>query len=308
MLDKYNPQQRTVIIASIVAVIMIIVGLISGNSNILGNLFLVAIVLVVIPPFYYKYKEYQWIKGLEAQFPNFIRDLADSRRSGMSFPESVKLAAKANYGILSREVMTMHNKMSWGIPFMRVLQIFQERTHKSKLINESITIIKESYQAGGDVAATLEAIARDIVMLKETEAERESMLRQNVLIMYGIFFMFLGIAVMIIYVMIPMIATQPEVSSGGFGFAFTNPCEGAGFFPCNVFTVIGIFLEVPDGIANYYVSIFFIVVTIQGVFIGLIAGQIGENSIVAGSKHGLIMVFVGVGVFVFLAKTGLLPV
>jgi flagellar protein FlaJ len=52
---------------------------------------------------------------------------------------------------------------------------------------------------------------------------------------------------------------------------------------------------------------FFSVVIIQGIFTGLIAGQLGENSAVAGIKHSIIMVFVAVGVFFFLAKAGLLP-
>ena len=168
-------------------------------------------------------------------------------------------------------------------------------------------IIKESYQAGGDVASTLDSIARDIVMLKDTEAERVSMLKQNVMIMYGIFFMFVGISIMIIYVMIPMIQSQPTIQTGAFGFAFNNPCEGIAMFPCNVYSAIGLFLGIPPGIANYYISIFFVVVLVQGIFTGLIAGQLGENSITAGSKHSLIMGFSGVGIFIFLAKTGMLP-
>ena len=50
-------------------------------------------------------------------------------------------------------------------------------------------------------------------------------------------------------------------------------------------------MGIPLGIANYYVAIFFYVVLIQGIFMGLIAGQLGENSITAGSKHSLIMAF-----------------
>ena len=305
---KLEKKQRNLIISLAVAVGMIFTGLIIGDAVLLGNFLLIAIIVIVAPPFLYKYSTYRWIKKLEDQFPNFMRDLADSRRSGMSFAESIKIASKANYGKLSPEIQRMHNKLSWGVPFLRVLDIFQQRVKSSKIISESTTIIKESYQSGGDVAATLNAIARDIVMLKETEAERESMLKQNVMIMYGIFFMFMGISIMIIFVMIPMIQSQPTIQTGSFGFAFTNPCDAVFFFPCNVYNAVGTFLGIPSGIANYYVAVFLMVVLMEGLFTGLIAGQIGENSIIAGSKHSMIMVFSGLGVFIFLAKTGLLPV
>ena len=143
---------------------------------------------------------------------------------------------------------------------------------------------------------------------ESVEAERESLVKQHVMIMYGIFFMFLGIAIMIIFVMVPMIQAQPEVTSGAFGLQFSNPCAGAGFFPCNFFNSLGILFEIPQGITLYYTSLFFTIVIIQGLFSGLIAGQLGENSIMAGTKHSLIMVTVALGVFLFLAKTGMLPI
>jgi flagellar protein FlaJ len=251
-----------------------------------------------------------WVKSIEEQFPNFVRDIADSKRSGMSFPEAIKIASKANYGKLTPEVQKMNNRLSWGTDFLRVMDIFNNSVKESKIISEAINIIKESYQSGGNVAATLDSIARDIVMIKNAEAERESMVKQHVMVMYGVFFMFLAIAVMIIQVMVPMIkaTSQPEVSGGGvMALVFMDPCEGIRHFPCDIFYVAGLLLGIQSGVALYYVALFFIIVIIQGIFTGLIAGQLGENSIIAGSKHSLIMVSISLGIFMFLARIGMLP-
>lgn len=301
-------KKKTILAAVAVSIGLVLFGLATGNANILANLLFIAALIIVVPPFYYKYQHYRWVRNIEDQFTNLVRDLADSRRSGMSFPQSIKIATKANYGKLSPEVQRMHNKLSWGIPFLRVLEMFQSRVRASKIIAEAVTIIKESYQAGGNVANTLEAIASDINMLKETEAERVSLLKQNVMIMYGIFFMFLGIAIMIVYVMVPMVQAQPTTQTGTFGFSFDNPCRGQEVFPCNLFRAVSVFLGVPEGIASYYISVFLMVVIIQGLFTGLIVGQLGEGSIAAGTKHSMIMVFSGIGTFIFLVRTGLLPV
>lgn len=303
-----KPQFRIIFISIIVSIGLIVAGILIGNPGIFGNLIIIAIVVVIVPVFLYTYAKYAWIKSVENQFPNFVRDLADSARSGMSFKEAVRLASKASYGKLTPEIQTMKNKLSMGISFLRVIDLFIERVKASKLIREAMTIIKESYLSGGNIANTLDSVARDIVMIKETQAERASMTRQHVLIMYGIYFMFLGIAIMIVFVMIPMIKASPDIPAGTFGFSFQNPCENVGFFPCNIFSAVGFILGVPEGIALYYIALFFMTVLIQGLFTGLIAGQLGDNSIAAGTKHSLVMVFSGVGTFIFLAKTGLLPI
>jgi len=302
------PGQRLMLISVAVALVLIILGLIMGDMALLGNLIIIAIFAVVIPLFLQRYIKFNWIKSLEEQFPNFVRDLADSIRSGMSFKEAIALASRANYGKLTDEVKLMHNKLSWDIPMQRVWDIFGKRVKESKLITEALNIMKESQLSGGNIAATLDSIARDMLLFKEVEAERRSLVHQHVLIMYGIFFMFLGISIMIIFVMVPMIKTQPQAAVGIMGVQFTDPCEGLTIFPCNFFYALGVLFEMPAGITLYYTALFFTVVIIQGIFTGLIAGQLGENSVIAGTKHSLIMVTIALGVFLFFAKAGLFPV
>jgi hypothetical protein len=137
------------------------------------------------------------------------------------------------------------------------------------------------------------------------------MLRQHIMIMYAIFFMFLGISLLIIFVMVPMLETQSNLG-GGFQnqFVFTNPCasQAALVFPCAPYTGVAATMGLsPESIGSYYVSLFFFSLIIQGLFVGLITGQLGENSVTAGIKHSLIMVFVTVAIFLFFSKMGLLP-
>lgn len=305
---QIGKKQRRILIFTGISTLLIFASIFTGDVGVIGNAVIVAVFIITIPLFLQRYSRFVWIKAVEEQFPNFIRDLADSKRSGMSFSEAIRIASKSNYGKLTSDIKKMNNRLSWGTPFLRVLEIFGDDVKESRIINEALNIIKESSSSGGNVAGTLDAIARDMIMLKDAEAERLSLVRQHVLIMYGVFFMFLGIAIMIIQVMVPMISTQPESTTGaGFGLQFIDPCKGVGYFPCNFFSVIGLMLSIPEGITLYYTALFFTVVIIQGIFTGLIAGQLGENSIVAGGKHALIMVLVAIGVFIFLTKAGLLP-
>jgi len=309
MENKTEKRKKTTLLPAGVSISLIILGLILGDVAVLGNLVIISVLISIVPYFLYKYSKFMWLKGIEEQFPNFVRDLADSARSGMSFSEAVSIASKANYGKLSIEVEKMKNRLSWGTPFLRVLDIFGEKVKDSKIITEALKIIKQSYESGGNIASTLDAVAKDMLMLKEAETERQSLVKQHVFIMYGLFFVFLGISVMIIYVMVPMIQSQSSIEArgGGLGFYFSNPCQGSNMFPCDFFSGICSLLAIPEGIGCYYVALFFSVVVIQGLFTGLIAGQLGENSAIAGTKHSIIMVFAAIGIFLFLSKTGFFP-
>ncbi len=307
-------QHRKVLVACLVAGAgLILTGIISGDAGVFGNLFILAVVLMVLPPFLSRYAHFLWLRAVEEQFPLFVRDLADASRSGMSFREAIAIVSRSNYGKLTEEVRTMHNRLSWGTPFLRVLQLFGARVKGSKLLQDALDIISESYLSGGNINSTLESVSRDMLMLKEAEAERSSMVNQQVMIMYGIFFMFLGIALMIVYVMVPMLQSQGPGSlgagaTGGFGLQFSNPCAGIAGFPCALYSGIGTLFNAKTGVGTYYVAMFFVIVLIQALFTGLIAGQLGENSVLAGTKHSIIMLLASFGIFVFATRTGLLPI
>lgn len=309
-LEEIEKKRKLILISTVVSVVLISIGLVTGEPSIIMNLLVISVFVFVVPLFVYKYSQYVWLKSLEEEFPNFVRALADSVRSGTSFEDAISLATKSDYGKLTREIKKMDNRLQWGTDFIRVIDIFGKKVQDSKIITESLEIIKEAYKSGGRVAKTLDTIARNIMLFKEVEAERESMVRQHVMIMYGIFFMFLGISVITIFVMVPMVQTKAGATgAGGLGLKFNDPCEGmyTTTMPCTLFSVIGVLLEMPQNIGLYYTALFFSISLLLGLFVGLIAGQLGENSILAGGKHSLIMLTIAITVFLFLAKMGMLP-
>ena len=100
-----------------------------------------------------------------------------------------------------------------------------------------------------------------------------------------------------------------EFETESFASTFTNPCVDFGIlFPCGLFGATCSMLEVePESVGCYYVALFFYVLLIQGLCSGLIAGQLGENSTIAGGKHSMIMVSIVIFIFIFLAKIGVFP-
>jgi len=306
-------ERKVVGVSLLVAALLISVfAFLTQDVGIIVNVGVIALFIVITPLFLIKYTEFLWIKSVEKEFPAFIRDVAGLKRSGITLSEAIKMTTKNNYGKLTPEVQKLSNRLSWGVHFLRAMEIFGKRFRTSKLITEVLSILKESYVSGANIAATLESLSRDMVTLKEIEEERKSIVRQHVMIMYGIFFMFVAISIGIIMVLIPMMS-QSQGATGGISsplsFTFNSPCEQLYMpLPCAYFDVLCSSFSVPSGIGCYYFSLFFTILLIQAIFMGLIAGQLGENSVVAGTKHSLIMLAAIFIIFMFMIKSGLLPV
>lgn len=297
----------------IVAVVMVTVAsLVSQDLSVIINVSFIALFVVIVPFFAYKYISFLWVKSVEREFPNFVRDLAGLKRTGMSLSDAITMTSKGNYGKLTPEVVAFSNRLSWGVTFLRALEIFSEKFENSKLIMEAIHIIEESYKTGGNISVTLDSISRDMMALKDIEEERKSVVRSHVMIMYGIFFMFVAISIAIIFVLIPMMeqtSGNAQTAAGPLMFNFADPCTiGYIPFPCEYFTILCQSFGVETGVGCYYFALFFSVLIIQAIFMGLIAGQLGENSVFAGIKHALIMLGSVFLIFTFLIQFNILPI
>jgi len=131
-------------------------------------------------------------------------------------------------------------------------------------------------------------------VIKEAEKERKSAMGQHIIIMYLIYFTFIGI-------ILALTKTLTSFSIGSFsfgGFQTTKSiCEMAsgtsGRTICSFLYGICNLFGLGSGNECYYRSIFLSMTLVQGMFAGLVAGQIGEESVFAGIKHSLIMVGIG---------------
>jgi len=312
MIKSIEPRRKILLISLIVSLVLIsTVSLLTQDVGAIINIGVICLFVVVTPLFIYKYIEFLWLKSAEREFPNFIRDLASLKRSGMTLSEAVKMSSRTNYGKLTEEVHKFSNRLSWGTPFTRSLEIFSKRFKNSKIISEVLGIMKESYTSGGEVSSTLDSLSKDMLTLRDVEEERKSIVRQHVMIMYAIFFMFVGIALAIIHVLIPMMISNPQAITEGSPiiFAFNDPCMDIPLpFPCEFFKIICASFSISEGVICYYIALFFSVLIVQAIFMGLIAGQLGENSAIAGIKHSLIMLASIFLIFMFVIRLGLLPI
>jgi flagellar protein FlaJ len=267
------------------------------------------------------------VREVEDQFPSFLQDLAESKRGGMTIMQAFESAKETDYGRLNAEIEKIHNELTWGVPFPEVMERFSRRMSASAVIQESISILLQSFRSGGDITQTIESIAEDAANLKEVIQKKNAQTKQQILIMYVIFFLFIGITIGI-YMMLGQLLGLGQPGEGalqnvdflGSSGGVTNYCNGEIIYSEPLCTLSEIFGFVPDqatteglgseyseeykyGQMAYYKGLLFSMLMIQGMCTGAVAGQIGEGSPSAGIKHALVMLPVAFTVFMYMVGT-----
>jgi len=206
--QRFEPGRSTedkIIYGSIASgIIIIVLGMIfySGvDIQIGGLIMLLGLMVLAFPYGIISFLKNRAVSEMERQFPAFLKDLAESKRGGMTILDSFDSARETDYGYLNNEIKKVHNQLSWGIPFPEVIERFSKRMEDSPVIQESLSIILQSYRSGGQITSTIESVADNATMLKEVIQQKKSTIKQQLFIMYIIYFLFIGITVGVYFLM-----------------------------------------------------------------------------------------------------------
>lgn len=230
--------------------------------------------------FYYARKRKE-IRELEERFPDFLRDIAASRKAGLTMVSSVQIAARGEYGALTKEIQKMADQLSWNISFEECLERFRMRVH-TPLIERAVTLILEAGRTGGHVTDVLEAAAQDAREIKTLESKRRSTLGLYTVIIYITFFVFLLVAAVLYGSFLPEFVAASEAAVGDAGSASFG----------------GLSLS---SISKAEFRVFYYTASmVQGVGNGFIAGLIESGRARAGLRHGFFMTLATYLAFAFM--------
>jgi len=256
--------------SGVIAVAQLVIGLFLTNFELIyvGYFGVAALMIIIFPYSLIVYLRVRKAKMMEEYFPSFLRDIAEAKRAGMTIPNAIALSAQTDYGPLTKEIKRMNNLLSWGVPFPETIKLLQKRVKYSTYIKRGLAILLESYYTGGRIEDAMDAVAESTRLLKEVEKDRESVLQQQLIIVYLIHFIFVGILVALYKILIPLLTFQ------GGGSASLITSFGGGQSPP----------------LDFYKLLFFLTMTIQSFSNGLVAGVTKEGSLAAGTKHAGIMI------------------
>ncbi len=136
-----------------------------------------------------KGREDRRIREIEERMPDFLRDVAEGGRFGMTLAKSIVSAAKGRYGKLTPEIQRMAYQIQWGISATQALSLFSERVD-TPLVNRVAALIIKASTAGGNVADVLELVAIDTKETHLMQRERRASMQAYTSVIYIAFGVF----------------------------------------------------------------------------------------------------------------------
>lgn len=191
---------------------------------------------------------------------NFLRDLTEVRKTGLSPERCIESLADRDYGEFSKELRKISSEISWGLPVRRVIMDFLKRT-RSWMTQIVMFLLVETIDVGGGTIAMIEALARFNNMTQEVDKEKKMAVRP--------------------YVMMPYFASIMLVATTIMMITFTG-------------TTAGLTQSTSTKNLGEIVITFTTASIFHSYLIGLVAGKISEESISSGFKHAAILVVVAI--------------
>jgi len=219
-------------------------------------------------------------KEKNERFLEFSRNLAESVKTGTPIGQSIVNMRSKNFGSLTEHVEKLSNQISVGIPINRALETFSSDI-ESQTISRAISLIREAESAGGQIDNILDSVAKSIYQIEKLRKERQAAIYNLVVQGYIIFFIFIGIMIVMQFKILPLTAGI----SVGAGTDFSDDLPAG----------IGESSASPEELARPFLYL----LIVQGLFTGLAVGKLSEGNMKSGIKHSFIL-----AIAAFLISTG----
>ncbi len=213
------------------------------------------------------------IGKIEERLPDFLRDVAEAGRFGMTLPDAIVVASTGRYGLLTDEIKKMASQLEWGVPVATALRLFEERV-PTPLVQRVVSIVTRANEAGGNVADVLTMVAHDTRESQLSAQARQISMLTYVTVIYIAFFVFL----VTIYIMAAVFL--PQMITAGQGVA-SSSLSGAGGVSLAFNFVPILFLA------------FMVAVIVHAVGDGIMAGVLYNGRIADGMVFATTMLITG---------------
>ena len=246
--------------------------------------FLVLGLLAILAPYgFLQSAKERRIERIEDRLPDFLRDVAEAGRFGMTLPDAIVVASRGRYGLLTEEIKKMASQLEWGVPVATALQLFEERV-PTPLVKRVVSIITRANEAGGNVADVLTMVAHDTREAQLAAKSRQISMLTYVTVIYIAFFVFL----VTIYIMAAVFL--PQMITAGQGIASSGLASGGAV---NLqFTYVPILFVA-----------FLVAVIVHAVGDGIMAGILYNGRLAEGMQHATIMLITGWAIMRFIVPT-----
>ena len=217
----------------------------------------ITLILVALPgaiaDMYYVGREGKILEGIN----NFLRDLVETRKSGLAPERCIHALAGRDYGAFSKYLEAISMKLHWGYPLRQIYVEFRAKI-KNWLALVNIYLLIDTIEVGGGTEQSLETLANFAESTKHLEDEKSAVLMPLTIVPYIGAALFTGTTVL-------------------FLSFFTNMSSlGVSIAKVTLYRV----LLTPLGLHTW--------------ILGLVTGKIVSGRVSAGFKHSILLTIVSI--------------
>src|SRR5207253_8775976 len=242
---------------------------------------IIAILGFIGPYGFFLAKKQREIKQIERRLPDFLRDVAEAGRFGMTLADAIVVSGGGRYGKLTPEIKKMAAQITWGVPATEALRLFATRV-KTPMVERVVAIIVKSSDAGGDVADVLTMVSHDTKENQLTEDERRIAMSTYIAVIYISFMVFL------VTIWILDVTFLPKMLEASGALATTGGVVQSPLAQ-----------DLPNVVASIRIA-FFIAVAVHGLGDGILAGVLDTGRIPNGLRHSFVLLVIALAAFLFI--------
>ena len=114
---------------------------------------------------------------------NFLRDLVETRKSGLGPERCIQALSDRDYGAFSSHLQRINMKLNWGYPLRTIYEDFSSRVQNwLALIN--VYLLVDTLEVGGGTEESLETLAKFAESTKHLEDEKKAVLMPLTIVPY----------------------------------------------------------------------------------------------------------------------------
>lgn len=282
-LKKLDYSQTILIISGVIGALLFALAFLEGIGGLDTPLMWIDYVFFGLmaasgPYGFYKSAQRKRIRDIEVRLPEFLRDVAEAGRFGMTLAQAIKVSSRGRYGKLTPEIHRMAAQIDWGVPASEAMRLFSERVD-TPLVKRMTSIIIKANDAGGSVSDVLTMVAHDARESMLNQAERKLSMSTYTVVIYVAFAVFIATIFILNSTFLPKMTEAGQMVADG--------AEKAGVDTSGLATI-------KVDIIPTIQLIFIISVMIHAFGDGILAGVLADGQIATGLKHSFIMLLIGI--------------
>jgi archaeal flagellar protein FlaJ len=245
-----------------VTAIQVAIGFIPGSDAAIG--LTISMIVLALPAAIVDYRESSREKDILNAITSFLRDLVETRKTGMGPERCIQALSTREYGSFTKHLRLMSLQIGMGFSLKKVFESFSMRV-KNWLSLINIFLLVDTLEVGGGQEKSLETLADFAEQTKLIEIERKSLLQPLLLVPY------IGAGLLTATIIM-------------FLQFFSNTSSLGGNSTISTISLCRILLTP---------------MIIQSFMLGLVAGKISSGRISSGFKHAIFLslaALIGIGV------------